>query len=185
MRGFFFNTAAALLATFVNPAATLKKVPSPRHDPFYAPLPATEMEKYNPGDIIRSRAIDPTLESLLALDVNLTVKEAHQYFYRTTDTHGRAVGAVTTMLVPHNANPTKLLSYQFQYDSPNVDCIPSFTLRGGSEDFAGAVGENSTLASDTPIVRSLSLPYHPSLPSLPPSFPSPPVFGIPRTRLRH
>ncbi|QSS58979.1 hypothetical protein I7I51_08410, partial [Histoplasma capsulatum] len=61
------------------------------------------------------------------------------YLFRTTDSLGNAVAAVTTLIVPHNSDSSKLLVYQAAYDAANGDCSPSYTLRPGSSS-AGLLG---------------------------------------------
>lgn len=96
----------------------------PSQDPFYT-SPAN-VSKLHPGQVFRSRPI-PKLEDS---PVPISDGGGYQYVYRTTDSLGHPVAAVTTVLVPQNVSfPAKLLSYQVAYDSANIDCSPSYTLR--------------------------------------------------------
>jgi hypothetical protein len=125
----------------------------PSEDPWYT-VPS-DLESYNPGETIRSRRVSNRLEPLLPLPVPVSVSAVYQYLYRTTDNIGNATVAATTILIPYRSDPTKLLSYQAAYDSANVDCSPSYTLRDGSA--KGGLGgislPNSTLSIDIPFVR--------------------------------
>lgn len=68
--------------------------------------------------------------------------------YRTTDSHGNASFAVTTLLAPPSnvtSISTALLSYQIAIDSPDVDQQPSYTLYDATQaaslvDFTAALG---------------------------------------------
>jgi hypothetical protein len=124
----------------------------PSQDPWYT-VPS-DISSYKPGETIRTRKISNLLEPFLPSNAAISVQEAHQYIYRTTDNLGNAAAAATTILIPHKADPTKLLSYQAAYDSQNVDCSPSFTLQAGSS--TGGIGgillPNSTLSVDMPFV---------------------------------
>lgn len=122
----------------------------PSQDPFYQQ--PDNISSYEPGAVIRSRQVSNSLEPFIPLPVNVSIQSVHQYLYRTTDSLGDAVAAATTILVPYNADPSKLLSYQIAYDSANPDCSPSYTLRNGTAEggLGGIVGSNSTLSIDTP-----------------------------------
>ncbi|KAH7061491.1 secretory lipase-domain-containing protein [Macrophomina phaseolina] len=126
----------------------------PSQDPFYQQ--PENISNYAPGAVIRSRQVSNRLQPFLPLPVDVSVKEVHQYLYRTTDSLGDAVAAATTILVPYDADPNKLLSYQTAYDSANPDCSPSYTLRFGTAEggLAGIVGPNSTLSIDTPFLAA-------------------------------
>ena len=102
----------------------------PSQDPFYQ-APAG-YESATPGSILKSR----TIPYPLAFEGKdpLRIRGAYQLLYRTTDSHGNAEAAITTVLVPNNANPTKLVSYQTAEDSSFVDCGPSYTLQQNSTD---------------------------------------------------
>ncbi|KAL1617911.1 hypothetical protein SLS56_010751 [Neofusicoccum ribis] len=122
----------------------------PSQDPFYQQ--PDNISSYEPGAVIRSRQVSNSLEPFIPLPANVSIQSVHQYLYRTTDSLGDAVAAATTILVPYNADPSKLLSYQIAYDSANPDCSPSYTLRNGTAEggLGGIVGSNSTLSIDTP-----------------------------------
>lgn len=101
----------------------------PELDPFYSP-PAEAVAAAEPGEILRARTITPAAVSAVPLDV-----EAWQLLYRTTDSHGKAIATVTTVLRPRGAAPDggrKLLSYQIQEDSTAQYCAPSYVVQHGS-----------------------------------------------------
>ncbi|KAK4495560.1 hypothetical protein PRZ48_001225 [Zasmidium cellare] len=100
-------------------AACAKAVLLPSQDPFYAQ--PSNISSYAPGAIIDARSMPTNINSLFPNEPNITVEEAYQYLYRTTDSLGNAVAAVTTLLVPYNADSSKLLSYQTAYITAALD----------------------------------------------------------------
>lgn len=103
----------------------------PTEDPFYAQPP--NISAYKPGDIIASRNVSTDLNGILEVSVtDISMQAAYQHLYRTTDSLQNPIAAVTTILVPHNANPEKLLSYQAAYNSANINCGPSYSFQAGA-----------------------------------------------------
>lgn len=113
---------------------------SPSHqDPFYQPS-ATFWQKTAPGTILKSRKV--TIGPLTGTPTPL--QAAYQLLYRTTDASANPSTAVTTILIPHNANFSRLLSYQAAYDSADNNCSPSYGLQyGGSTHAASTTVELS------------------------------------------
>ncbi|TVY18285.1 Lipase A [Lachnellula arida] len=97
----------------------------PDLDPFYS-APAN-LNASSPGDILRYRPVPYPIAAFTTTIANLTA--AFQIQYRTTDSTGDPEAAVTTLLIPHNAHPAKLLSYQMAEDSAYQSCAPSFALQ--------------------------------------------------------
>lgn len=107
----------------------------PSDDPFYA-QPAN-ISSYQPGEIIAWRTVDANLNGLLGESITeISLNATYQYLYRTVDSFQNPVAAVTTVMVPFNADPSKLLSYQTAYDSANNDCSPSYLLQAGADNVA-------------------------------------------------
>ncbi|KAI9927183.1 hypothetical protein ASPWEDRAFT_55432 [Aspergillus wentii DTO 134E9] len=104
----------------------------PLNDSFYTP--PVGYESTAPGTILRSRTPPYPISAFSLAKVNIAA--AHQLLYRTTDTFGNASATVSTILVPHNADYTKLLSYQVAEDASNPNCAPSyaFQLHSAAED---------------------------------------------------
>lgn len=103
----------------------------PTEDPFY--VQPQNVSEYQPGEIIASRLISIDVNGILGVSATaISVQAAFQHLYRTTDGLQNPVAAVTTVLVPYNANPGKLLSYQAAYDSANINCGPSYSLQAGA-----------------------------------------------------
>ncbi|OGM47913.1 lipase [Aspergillus bombycis] len=98
----------------------------PSQDPFYTP--DKDWEVLEPGTILKRRSV--TVGSIITLPIPL--QSAHQLLYRTTDAQNQPSYAVTTVLMPINAQLDRLLSYQVAYNSPNPDCSPSYTIQFGA-----------------------------------------------------
>lgn len=131
--------------------AFAKPLPPSQDDWYRQP---SNISDYVAGQVIRSRQIENQLQPFIDLPVHVSVKAVHQYLYRTIDSSGNAVASVTTLIVPFNSDPTKLLAYETAYDSANSDCSPSYTLQKGSASpsISGMLLPNSSLAIDTPFV---------------------------------
>lgn len=116
----------ALLAASVlgAPAPTSHPTP-PVNDTFY--IPPKGFEAAPPGTILRSRTPPHPIAAFSAAKVNLA--GAHQLLYRTTDSFGKSIATVTTILIPHNADYTKLLSYQAAQDAADPNCAPSYAFQ--------------------------------------------------------
>ncbi|CEL11464.1 hypothetical protein ASPCAL14566 [Aspergillus calidoustus] len=102
---------------------------TPSEDPFYQPPPSWETTA--PGTILRHRTPPFPIAAFGLAKVNL--RATHQILYRTTNTFGEPITTVTTILIPHNADYTKLLSYQVFQDAADPSCSPSFALQQFSD----------------------------------------------------
>lgn len=131
---------AAVLAITCSAQASSPILPS--EDPFY--IQPENISAYKPGDVIRHRAIATTLQGYAGID--FTVKSATQFLYKTTDSLGQSVAALSTFLAPNgnNTSSSKLLAFSFAYDSANNDCSPSYALQKGAN---GSVGSDVVLVS--------------------------------------
>ena len=105
--------------------------------------------------MIRSRQISNELATYVPGSPPITVDSVYQYLYRTTDSMGHAVASASMLIVPYNADPSKLLAYETIYDSSNPDCSPSYTLRYGSPSSDVRVF-NMTLPEDVILVSQTS-----------------------------
>lgn len=97
----------------------------PVDDPFY--VPPEGFESTAPGSILRHRAPPYPIAAFSLVPINLAA--SYQILYRTTNSFGDAVATVSTILVPHNADFTKLLSYQAAQDAANPNCSPSYAFQ--------------------------------------------------------
>lgn len=120
-------------------AATL-----PSNDPFYA-VPA-DVESSAPGAILKHRPPPAQIAAFGLAPVNL--QGSHQILYRTNDNFGNATATVVTVLIPHNADLTKVLSYQVAQDSSCKDCAPSYALQLAS----ATVGSLGTLVTQAELL---------------------------------
>lgn len=97
----------------------------PLDDPFY--VPPDGFESTAPGSILRYRTPPYPIAAFSLVKVNLAA--SYQILYRTTNSFGDAVATVSTILIPHNADFTKLLSYQVAEDSSYPNCSPSYAFQ--------------------------------------------------------
>ncbi|KAL2850285.1 secretory lipase-domain-containing protein [Aspergillus pseudoustus] len=109
------------------PAAADPPLP-PDIDGFYKPEDDSWRDK-DPGYIIDHRPVHlpwliPGAESPLT---------AHQLLFVTRNASNEPTTSVTTVIRPQYANPQRLISYQIAYDSPDVNCSPSFGLQRDAE----------------------------------------------------
>lgn len=134
----FCNLAATwLLCTFLLANAfTLpeRTVPLPPSQDSFYDVPE-DVEKHFPGAILKQRRPPNPIAAFGLSKANLN--DSYQILYRTTDSFGNATATVLTILVPHNPDYTKLLSYQIAEDAPNLDCAPSYAMQLSSK--AGGV----------------------------------------------
>ncbi|THY24578.1 secretory lipase-like protein 1 precursor [Aureobasidium pullulans] len=98
--------------------------PLPQDDPFH--VAPSGYETSAPGTILRSRTLNDFSFSGI---IPLKVQAAYQLLFRTTDSIGNPQAAISTIMVPENANMSRLLSYQTAEDSAWDGCAPSYTLR--------------------------------------------------------
>jgi triacylglycerol lipase len=97
----------------------------PSDDPFYDPPAGFQHAK--PGTVLRGRDVELAFLGLIPQRI-----EAAQLLYRTTDMHGRAEAAATTVIVPAERGRqavTPLVSYQCAIDAVTSRCFPSYALR--------------------------------------------------------
>lgn len=97
----------------------------PTEDPFYQF--SDGIDHYAPGAILRSRPPPSPIAAFGVLPVNL--KKAHQILYKTTNTFNQSIATVLTVLVPHDADFNKVLSYQVAEDAAFANCGPSYALQ--------------------------------------------------------
>lgn len=117
-----------LSANFTCPAGTPPAVPPPpSQDPFYTPPAGFVSSPPAPGTILKSRSA-PALSYMLNCE-QASNSAAYQFLYSTRSSNGSAVVGVVSVVAPPAgvaANSSRLLVYQPPYDSPSVDCAPSY-----------------------------------------------------------
>ncbi|KAF3479673.1 lipase 3 [Arthroderma uncinatum] len=101
----------------------------PSEDPFYRPPPG--YENAEPGTILRYRATPFPIALFRLVPINLA--STHQVLYRSSDTFRKPTATVSSILVPYNANMSKLLSYQVVEDAAFINCAPSYALQLNSD----------------------------------------------------
>ncbi|MBF6331770.1 lipase family protein [Nocardia transvalensis] len=129
--------------------------PLPDVDPFYRPPRA--LAQYEPGALLRSRPVQVALFGLLPLRVT-----AWQLQFRSSDMHGRPEAAITTVLLPWQADPARpLISYQCAIDAVAPACLPSYAFRRGARAF-GAIPQFELLLVANALARgwAVSVPDH-------------------------
>lgn len=109
----------------------------PELDPgFYNP-PTAKVKPARPGQILAARRINAATFGVIPLNV-----DAWQVSYRSTDSHGAPIAAVSTLLKPRGATrgPRKVVSMQLAEDSTAGYCSPSYTVQQWSvSSFAGQI----------------------------------------------
>lgn len=98
----------------------------PSKDPWYSAPPCYESRRL--GEILRIRAAPGNLTQVIG-----NASSAYHILYRTTDSRNRPSWSVTTLFLPQSLyfSPTgkaSLMSYQFAYNSANIDSSPSIGL---------------------------------------------------------
>ncbi|RHZ62538.1 putative secretory lipase [Aspergillus thermomutatus] len=97
----------------------------PVEDPFYSAPDG--FESTPPGTILRWRNPPHPISAFGFAPINLAA--SYQLLYRSTDSFGEAIAAASTILVPHHADYTKLLSFQVAEDAANRNCAPSYAFQ--------------------------------------------------------
>ncbi|KAH7014081.1 secretory lipase-domain-containing protein [Microdochium trichocladiopsis] len=113
----------------------------PSEDPFYQ-APAG-YENASPGDILASRKAPAKLAAFQTIP--LTVKEVWQVSYRSTDALGNPQASVSTIIIPYNADFSKVVSYQIAEDAAYINCAPSYVLQTGSNTAYAGTGSIEVL----------------------------------------
>lgn len=116
----------------------------PSEDPFYH-VP-DGLDDIAPGTILKHRP-PPAKIAAFGFDP-LNLDATYQILYRTTDSLGNATATVLTVLVPHNADMTKVLSYQVAEDAADINCAPSYAFQ-----FQHATGpDKGTMTTETELL---------------------------------
>lgn len=117
----------AILATaltglgYAPPAMAQPTYPIPDPDGFYWAPP--DVGNFQPGDVIRSRPVAAT---------GFPGATAWQLLYRSTNSAGNPIAAVTTVLLPVGGGLDRpLVSYQPAINSLGLQCAPSHSLFDG------------------------------------------------------
>ena len=115
----------------------VRKAPTiPTEDSFYQ-VPG-DINNFAAGTIIRYRKPPTPISALRLLPVPL--KDSWQILYRTNDNLDKATATVLTVLIPHNADFSKVHSYQAAEDAASPNCAPSYAFQLGVDN-AGLFGD--------------------------------------------
>ncbi|GIJ90091.1 hypothetical protein Asppvi_009041 [Aspergillus pseudoviridinutans] len=109
----------------------------PSEDPFYIP-DDDSWSQLPPGTILNSRNV--TIASLLPGFPSKA--KAFQVLYVTRDVHEQPAHTVTTIVVPQRPKFDRLLSFQIAYDSPDINCSPSYGIQFGVDGTAATWNRN-------------------------------------------
>lgn len=121
----------------------------PSQDAFYTE--PTNISSYAPGEVIRTRQVPPNLSGLIPGGQSLiTLQALYQVLYRTTDALHNPVAAMTSILLPQDADPGRLRAYQTAYDTADPDSVPSYAFQSDM---------NVTEIADISFVSSLANVY--------------------------
>ncbi len=124
----FFAGLSVIGAALAAPADQKFALALPSKDRFYD-MPEGH-EQLAPGTVIRSR---PPPSPIGLGKSKIKVQDAVQIMYKTTDSFDNSTVSVGTVLIPHNADYGKVLSYQMAQDSADPDCAPSYSLQTDPE----------------------------------------------------
>lgn len=120
----------AISAMEAVPENRLAAVPLPPDDPWYQAH--EDLEAIAPGTLLDSRPIEFRGKFTRGLSAKVW-----QLRYRSTDTAGRPISSVASLIVPRRAwagsVPRPLVSYQIAIDSLGPKADPSYMLRRGSQ----------------------------------------------------
>jgi len=122
---------SAVLRVAEAPAQRRRRdVPLPTEDPWYESHEA--LDTIAPGTLLAHRTVEFRAGSHW-----VSHAQAWQVRYRSTDTVGRPISAVATLMVPERPwtghGPRPLVSYQGAIDSLGPRADPSYTFRKGSQ----------------------------------------------------
>lgn len=107
------------------PHLSTRNIPvPPSQDPFYQPPAGFESQPV--GSILRHR-IRENLFGIVVLPEK--VKQVHQFLVRSENSFGVPNAILTTLFIPYNADPSKLLSYQAAEDAAFIDCLPLYAMQ--------------------------------------------------------
>ncbi|SDD79160.1 lipase family protein [Rhodococcus tukisamuensis] len=110
----------AVALTFLPAAHAQPTIPRPDPDPFYAAPP--DLAGRGNGDVLRYRPVDVS---------RFGNADGWQILYRSTNSTGGPLAAVTTVMVPRGGVDGPLVSYQAIINSLGTECGPSHTLFNG------------------------------------------------------
>ncbi|WP_341258585.1 lipase family protein [Gordonia malaquae] len=136
------HASAAPTQVPVKPALPFPVPPTlPEFDPFYKP-PQKVVDSKKPGELIAARRVHLAYTAVLPINI-----DAWQVSFRSTDTKGRAIPSVATVMKPRGRaqRPRPLLSFQQAEDSLGQYCRPSYLMQLASLGPLAGSSETSSL----------------------------------------
>ena len=123
----FFSVTQLVLISLARALPLTERVSPlpPTQDSFYQ-VP-DDVQQFAPGTIFKYRK-PPAPMAAFGLDP-LKLQNTWQILYRTNDNFNKATATVLTVLVPHNADFSKILSYQVAEDASFANCAPSYAFQ--------------------------------------------------------
>lgn len=146
------------ILSFLTCVCGLNERPLPlSKDPFY--FQPTDLHRYELGDIIRVREAPSNLRTLY---MKMNVKNVWQFGIRSEDGFGNPQAVFSTLVEPHNADNTKILSYQFGQDSSLIDCSPSYALLSGATEHLSLYTESEAIGVEWALSKGwyVNIPNH-------------------------
>ncbi|KAJ5259492.1 hypothetical protein N7478_012473 [Penicillium angulare] len=114
-------------------ASAAKEEPMlPIYDPFYVPPTEVDGVPWNEsarGTILNRREVNIST----VIFPGKSKATAYQLLYHTRDVHNNSDASVTTIIVPAKPIMNRVISLQNAYDSPDVNCNPSYGLQYGAK----------------------------------------------------
>ncbi|CAH2355872.1 putative lipase 1 [[Candida] railenensis] len=108
----------------------------PSEDPFYTGPEGYEDQPL--GSVLRIRKMD-TNYGFVVLPIH--VESVYQILVRSEDTFKQPIAVMSTLFVPYNPDPSKLVSYQVAQDASCFDCAPSYAMQIGSSPLSWVTSE--------------------------------------------
>lgn len=137
------------LTSFVSSMPVFQRdITLPSQDPFY--YPPEGFKDVAPGTILDWRHPPSPLAAFG--EISLELEAAYQILYRTTAANGDPTHTVTTVLIPPDANYSRVVSQQDFMDSACFDCSTSYALQQHSS--------HKTLQSQSSIIYIAGLLNH-------------------------
>lgn len=116
-----------LFAAFVSSAPILlprATLAVPTDDPFY--LPPSGYEDEAVGTVLRTRKLE---DAFGLVTFELHVSDVYQILVVSEDTFKNKIAILSTVFVPFNADPSKLVSYHMAEDTASPNCAPSYAMQ--------------------------------------------------------
>lgn len=100
----------------------------PSSDSFYKP-PSGFQDKPL-GTVLKIRKTPTDIASII---VPINIEGAWDILVRSEDSRGQPVAVVSTIIKPHNADPSRLVVYNLAQDSASFDCSPTHAILQGTD----------------------------------------------------